>query len=70
MLKFNKSFHGTCPKESVTYNDSFFFFSIEAWGVKAWIKEPIAPRFKSFPRIAFFTWQFFIGLYYIFHIVF
>jgi hypothetical protein len=38
--------------------------------VKAWKNEPIAPRFKSFPRIAFFTWQFFIGLYYIFHIVF
>jgi hypothetical protein len=38
--------------------------------VKAWKKKVVAPRLKSFPRITFSIWKFFIGLYYIFHIVF
>jgi hypothetical protein len=38
----------------------------ESW-VKAWNKKPIAPKLKSFPRIAFSMWQFFIGSYCIFH---
>ncbi len=38
------------------------------WG-ESMKKEPIMPRLKSFPRTAFFTWQIFIGLYYIFHII-
>jgi uncharacterized membrane protein YfcA len=33
-------------------------------------KEPITPSLKPFPRITFSMWEFFIGLYYIFHTIF